>query len=197
MRILAIADQTSPYYYDYYTPGKLREFDLILSCGDLPKNYLEFLVTMARCPLLYVPGNHDETYQTAPPEGCVNVDGKLYVHEGLRIVGLGGAYRYREGPWLYTERQMARRVRRLTPAIRRAEGFDLLLTHAPARHLNDMDTMAHRGFECFRGLLEQYEPAFFLHGHIHQSYGAHIPRVTDFGNTKVINACGHYAFDLT
>lgn len=196
MRILAVSDQVSPYYYDYYTPGRLKEFDLILSCGDLPKNYLEFLVTMARCPLLYVPGNHDEAYQTAPPEGCVNVDGKLYVHNGLRILGLGGAHRYREGPWLYTERQMAWRVRRVTPQIRRAGGFDLLLTHAPARHLNDMDTMAHRGFECFQNLLERYEPGYFVHGHIHQSYGANIPRVTDFGSTKIINACGHYAFTI-
>ena len=35
------------------------EYDLILSCGDLSARYLSFLVTMARCPLLYVHGNHD------------------------------------------------------------------------------------------------------------------------------------------
>lgn len=197
MRILAIADEVSPYFYDFYTPGRLAEFDLILSCGDLPKQYLEFLVTMARCPLLYVPGNHDESYVTAPPEGCHCVDGKLHVQNGLRILGLGGAYRYREGPYLYTERQMARRVRRLKGAIRRAEGFDLLLTHAPARGLNDMDTMSHRGFQCFRELLEEYRPAHFLHGHIHQNYGVNVPRITTFGETEVINACGHYAFTIS
>ena len=35
MRILAISDVTAKYYFDYYTPGKLEGFDLILSCGDL------------------------------------------------------------------------------------------------------------------------------------------------------------------
>ena len=69
MRILALADEESEYYYNFYTPGKLDEFDLILSCGDLPKSYLEFFVTLARCPLLYVRGNHDEMYEENPPEG--------------------------------------------------------------------------------------------------------------------------------
>ena len=53
-----------------------------------------------------------------------------------------------------------------------------------------------RDFFAFRDLLERHEPGYFVHGHIHQSYGTHIPRVTDFGNTKVINACGHYAFSI-
>ena len=69
MRILALADVESEYYYNFYTPGKLDEFDLILSCGDLPKSYLEFFVTLARCPLLYVRGNHDDAFGESPPEG--------------------------------------------------------------------------------------------------------------------------------
>ena len=62
MNILIVSDEESPALWDYYTPGKLAGFDLILSCGDLNAKYLEFLVTMARCPLLYVPGNHDMRY---------------------------------------------------------------------------------------------------------------------------------------
>ena len=67
MKILTVADEESPIYYDYYKPGKLHEFDLILACGDLSASYLEFLVTMARCPLLYVHGNHDDSYEKKPP----------------------------------------------------------------------------------------------------------------------------------
>ena len=62
MKILAIADQESKYYYDFYRPDCLNEFDLILSCGDLHANYLEFLATMAHCPVLYVCGNHDDGF---------------------------------------------------------------------------------------------------------------------------------------
>ena len=50
-QILAVSDVEAKYYYDYYVPGKLREFDLIIACGDLRRSYLEFLATMARCPI--------------------------------------------------------------------------------------------------------------------------------------------------
>lgn len=113
MKILAVSDVESRYFYDYYTPGKLDEYDLIISCGDLSREYLEFLVTMARCPLLYVHGNHDESYDERPPEGCICIEDTLYVHEGVRILGLGGSHRYRNGSHQYSERQMAWRIRRL------------------------------------------------------------------------------------
>ena len=71
MRILAIADDIAKKYYDFYSPGMLDEFDLILSCGDLSRTYLEFLITMAHCPLLYVRGNHDDSFMKEPPEGCI------------------------------------------------------------------------------------------------------------------------------
>lgn len=197
MRILAVADVESRYYYDFYTPGKLAEFDLILSCGDLPREYLEFLVTMARCPLLYVPGNHDESYaSSAPPEGCVCIDDRVYVQDGIRFLGLGGSYRYRQGTYMYTERQMERRIRRVWPAIQRNRGFDVLVTHAPARHLGDLDSLSHRGFECFRGLLDRYQPRCFVHGHIHRNYGINLPQRTTYGATTILNAWDHCIFEL-
>ena len=131
LKILAVADHEAKYFYDYYTPGRLSEFDLILSCGDLRREYLEFLVTMARCPVLYVFGNHDDRLDQRPPEGCICIEDKIYVHQGVRILGLGGSYRYHpKGVHMYTERQMAARVRRLRLALWRNKGFDILLTHA-------------------------------------------------------------------
>ena len=35
MKLLLLADKESPYLWDYYQPGRLREYDLMLSCGDL------------------------------------------------------------------------------------------------------------------------------------------------------------------
>ena len=60
MKILAVSDIEAKRFYEYYRPGLLKDYDLILACGDLKPAYLEFLVTMARCPLLYVHGNHNE-----------------------------------------------------------------------------------------------------------------------------------------
>ena len=195
MKILAVADVEAKYFYDYYQPGKLKEFDLILACGDLRRAYLEFLVTMAGCPVLYVRGNHDDGLEVNPPEGCVCVEDRIYVHEGVRILGLGGSFRYREGDNMYTERQMRRRIRRLCFQLWKHKGFDILLTHAPARGVNDFDSLSHRGFECFTKLLDRYKPRYFIHGHIHKNYGARIPQKTQRGDTMIINACEYCKFE--
>ena len=195
MKILVISDVESKYFYDYYTPGKLKDIDLILACGDLKVQYLEFLVTMARCPLLYVHGNHDERFPREP-EGCICVDDTLYEYRGLRILGLGGSYRYRDGKYMYTERQMRRRIFRLRWKLRRKKGFDILLTHAPARGIHDFDTLSHRGFACFIALMDKYKPKYFVHGHIHRNYGVDIPRRTRYGKTEVINAYEYHVIEL-
>ena len=66
--------------------------DLVLSCGDLPFDYLEYLVSRLDVPVFYVPGNHDlglkppdmtwmplrsELQPVLGPEGCTNIDGRL------------------------------------------------------------------------------------------------------------------------
>ena len=196
MKILVVADVKSPYYFARYTPGRLKDFDLILSCGDLSKEYLEFLVTMARCPLYYVPGNHDETFDIHPPEGCESIDGRIVEYRGVRILGLGGSYQYCPGSQQYTERQMAARVRRLRWTIRRHKGFDILLTHAPARGINDLDTPAHRGFECFLDLIDRWQPKWFLHGHVHLNSGMNLPRRAERGQTQIVNAYEYQVIEI-
>ncbi len=195
MKILAVADTVSKYFYDYYTPGKLDGFDLILACGDLSRDYLEFLVDASKCPVLYVRGNHDDSFDTRPPEGCVCVEDTVYDFKGVRILGLGGSHKYREGKNMFTEKQMQKRVKRLRFKIMRKKGFDILLTHSPARHINDFDSLSHRGFECFNDLIEKYHPKFFVHGHIHKNYGINIPQRTEYGDTVIINACDYCIFD--
>ena len=111
MKILAVADEESKYLWDYYEEGKLEGIDLILSAGDLNPKYLSFLVTLATVPVLYVHGNHDDKYEQDPPEGCTCIEDKIFVYNGVRILGLGGSMRYRPGKHQYTDREMARRVR--------------------------------------------------------------------------------------
>lgn len=195
MKILAVSDVPSDYFFEYYTPGKLKGFDCILSCGDLPREYLEFLVTMAECPLCYVHGNHDESFDQSPPEGCICADGRIVTCGGLRILGLGGSYRYRDGKYMYTEAQMKRRVRKLWMPLKKHKGFDILLTHAPARGLGDFDTLAHQGFGAFVDLLDAYHPPYLVHGHVHLNYGANIPRLRERDGTSIINAYDHYIFE--
>lgn len=196
MKILAVSDKESSYFYDFYKPGKLKDFDLIIACGDLHKSYLEFLVTMARCPLLYVPGNHDDSFEKNPPEGCICIDNQIYEYKGVRFLGLGGSYRYKEyGTYMYTEREMQGKIRRLWPQLFRYKGFDVLVTHAPVRNMGDLDDLPHRGFRCFEDLLKKYRPKYMLHGHVHRNYGVNIPVKREFQDTVIINSFEHHILD--
>lgn len=123
MKILVLADQKSKYLYDYYEPEKLQDIDLIISCGDLAPSYLSFFVTLCNVPLLYVRGNHDCRYEQTPPEGCICIEDDIYVHEGIRILGLGGSMEYIPGAGnQYTEWKMRRRIRKLKWKLWRKKG---------------------------------------------------------------------------
>lgn len=196
MKILAVSDEESPALWDFYVPGRLKDYDLILSCGDLKADYLSFLVTMARCPLFYVHGNHDLSYRTAPPEGCDCIDGQIVVYNGLRILGLGGCLRYHPGEQQYTEEQMRRRIAKLRLALWRAGGVDIVVTHAPPRGLGDAEDPAHRGFTALRELLDRYHPLYLLHGHVHLRYGRDIPREISYNSTRIINVSERYVLEV-
>ena len=196
MKILAVADDELKYYYEYYTPGKLYGIDLILACGDLHKVYLEFLTTMASCPVLYVRGNHDDILLDDPPGGCVCIEDTVFEYNGLRIAGLGGSFKYREGKNMFTEEEMGKRVRKLGKKIRKHNGIDILVTHAPARGVNDFDSISHRGFEAFNRFIAKYHPSYFVHAHIHKNYGTHIPQRSEYNGTTIINAYKHCIFHV-
>lgn len=196
MKILLLADQAVPTLWEHLDRRKLEGIDLILSCGDLPAEYLSFLTCFTHAPILYVHGNHDGKYEKKPPEGCICIEDRIYVHEGLRILGLGGSMRYRRGPHMYTEREMRKRVRRLWFQLWRRRGFDILLAHSPAYQLGDSTDLAHTGFQVFNDLIDKYHPKALLHGHVHQSYTHEFKRIRQRGDTLAINTFGYYIWDV-
>lgn len=196
MKILTISDEECPALWDYYMPGRLDEFDLIIACGDLNAKYLSFLVTVARVPVLYVHGNHDVNYDQLPPEGCDCIDGHYVVYNGVRILGLGGCRKYRNGPHQYTEREMRHRIRKLWWPLWRMKGVDIVVTHAAPEGLGDDVDRAHWGFAALRELLDKYQPSWLIHGHVHISYGHHVPREIQYNGTKVINAYERYVIEI-
>lgn len=188
MKILAVSDTPSPALWEYYKEGCLREYDLILSCGDLKGEYLSFLVTMARCPVVYVHGNHDTSYDRKPPLGCDCIEDKLVEIGGIKFLGLGGSRKYSGGKHQYSEKEMRKRIRRLRFALWRAGGVDVVVTHAPVAGLGDGEDIAHKGFEAFRELLDKYKPQYLIHGHMHLSYTQDKIRERRYGETRVLNA---------
>lgn len=197
MRILAVADQEESFLWDHYKPGMLDDIDLILSAGDLDPRYLSFLVTMAKCPLFYVHGNHDGYYDVVAPEGCDCIEDKLVVYKGVRILGLGGSIRYNPGPHQYSQREMERRCWKVGWKIAYHKGVDILLTHSPAMGLGDDPTSSsHIGFQAFTDLVDKCQPKYMVHGHVHLNYGYKVPRLQERGETKILNACGRWVFEI-
>lgn len=196
MKILVLSDSESKSLYEYFEPEKMADIDLIISCGDLRPAYLSFFATCSHAPLLYVRGNHDARYRERPPEGCLCIEDDIYVFRGIRIMGLGGSMEYiPKSDDQYTERRMKWRVFRMWKKLLRYGGVDILVTHAPAYHLNDMEDLPHTGFECFNKLMDKYSPKYFVHGHVHANYGGKFKRVDHYGETTVINAYEHYIID--
>lgn len=206
VRILAIADETTP----SLSVGRIRSIapDLVVACGDLPFDYIDYVASAANTSYLYVPGNHDPDLNPKPiptltpdpwdlagsdptgPVGGVNLDGRVATWKGLTFAGLGGSIRYRPGPNQYTELQMRMRVLRVEAkaqwrALTRRGGIDVLVTHSPPRGYGDLDDVAHRGFESFRGLVERLEPEIMIHGHVHP-HGFEKPD-RSLGNSRLVN----------
>ncbi len=196
MKILTVSDEECKALWDYYTPGRLAEYDLIIACGDLAADYLSFLVTMAKCPVLYVHGNHDGSYSVAPPEGCDCIDGHVVTYNGLRIMGLGGCRRYRPGPHQYTDFQMKTRIWKLKWILWLLGGVDIVVTHAPPEGLGDSEDYAHRGFGSLRSLLEEFHPQYLLHGHVHMSYNHAMVRTREYEGTTIVNTYERYVLEV-
>ncbi|MBQ6469459.1 MAG: metallophosphoesterase family protein [Lachnospiraceae bacterium] len=196
MKILIIADKEERFLWDYYNPKRTEGVDLILSCGDLKPMYLEFLQTVVNRPLLYVRGNHDDYYEKKPPQGCTCIEDRIYDFHGLRILGLGGSMKYNTRKNMYTEEEMARRVRRADRQIVLRNGFDILLAHAPAKGYGDMEDLPHNGFDCFNDLLNKYRPAYMFYGHCHKSYGGFQRQMEHPSGTVLVNGYGYYTIEI-
>jgi Calcineurin-like phosphoesterase len=216
VRVLALSDEVDDALAA--DPAAVRGARLILACGDLPFDYLDTLMNVLDVPLVFVPGNHDPDVsgyrssragmivraglpaQPPWPDGAINADGRVVDAAGLRVAGLGGCRRYREGPNQYTDGQQARRARALRLRAwwcRRRDGrrVDVLLTHAPPRGFGDEDDPAHRGFRALPGLVAALQPAALLHGHVHP-YGVSRHGQSRLGNTGVYNVTGWHLLEI-
>ena len=110
-------------------------------------------------------------------------------------MGLGGSIRYKQGKNQYTQAEMKSRVRRLRRKMRKSKGIDILLTHAPAYHINDGEDRPHEGFEAFVQILDTFRPKCFIHGHVHMSYSRSHKRESMYKDTRIINGFEKYVFD--
>lgn len=168
---------------------RYKDIELIVSCGDLPAVYLEFITSILNVPLFYVRGNHDERYTQTPPGGD-NLHGRLIHYHGLTFYGLEGSMRYNKSPIQYTDGEMTRKVIRAYPRLAynkwRHGGLDVLVTHSPPRGIHDAEDLPHQGFKALLRFMDWYKPRYMLHGHVH-TWDRRKQTETQYGNTCIMN----------
>jgi Icc-related predicted phosphoesterase len=196
MRILTVSDKVVAELDANFDRRLFGAIDLVLSCGDLPPEYLIRLASRFEAPLYYVCGNHDIRLVEANLPGCTNLNARFKAFRGLTILGLEGSRWYNGGGFQYTEREMRWKVLALTPGIWRRRGVDIVITHAPPRHIHDAEDRCHRGFKSFRRLIDRHRPRFFIHGHIHAEFSDPSERITVLDHTRVINTYGYYVLEI-
>jgi Icc-related predicted phosphoesterase len=115
----------------------------------------------------------------------------MEVH-GLRVAGLGGSLRYKDGPNQYTQAQMRWRALNLEFRMRLKRvrsghrKLDVLITHAPPFGVAPAEDAAHVGVVAFHRIVQSLHPVLLVHGHLHP-YGKTQPERRADG-TRIINA---------
>ncbi len=180
MRILAISDKVVPALYNPEVRQIVGSIDLVLSCGDLPNYYIDYVASMLGVRCLMVHGNHaagqefiDPWDLDAPPRHPMDIDLRVVHEKGLLLAGLDGCIRYNRNPrFQYTQSQMWRRALRLAPQLlwnrlTHGRALDILVTHSPPAGIHDGPDRAHQGFDAFLWLMRAFKPRYLLHGHKH------------------------------
>jgi hypothetical protein len=220
MKILCIADHIDPLVYSAGIKARFKDVGMVLSAGDLPLNYYDFIMSTLNKPLLFVFGNHNlkdlEHFRgvadslgrlspvrreaEAPASGAVHVNGRVRRQNGVLVAGLGGSRWYNGGENQYTDLQVWLRLALLAPRLlwnrlRFGRFLDVLLTHAPPRGVHDGEDPCHRGFRALLWFMRVFRPRYLVHGHIHLYSGQEV-RVSRYLQTTVVNAYDHALIEV-
>ena len=210
LKILAVTDEVDPRIYSTTLRERMGDVDFVVSCGDLPATYLEYLTDSLHKDVYYVLGNHAEELtregqrgEVRHPLGCIDVGFKI-VHDkrtGIIFAGLPGSPKYLEhAPVQFTENQMRWNMCKMLPRllwnrIRPGRYLDILVTHSPPRDVGDREDPAHRGFKAMRSFIQRFRPQYHLHGHVHL-YDRSQGNSMNLHQTEVINVYPFIKLDL-
>ncbi len=221
MKILCVSDHIDPLVYSPSIKQRFADVELVLSAGDLPLSYYDFIMSTLNKPLLFVFGNHNLRYMPLytgyvdmfgkgrlegqgidayRPTGATYIGTRARREKYLLLAGLGGSLWYNGGENQFKEFQVALKILKLMPRLlynrlRFGRFLDILLTHAPPFGIHDQDDHCHRGFKIFLWFMRWFKPKYLVHGHTHL-YSASAPRISQYEQTDVVNAYDHVVIDV-
>ncbi|MCR4733454.1 MAG: metallophosphoesterase [Treponema sp.] len=147
MKILCVSDYVDPLIYNQDVKKVFPDIDMILCAGDLPMDYVDFIVTMFSKPTYFIFGNHNlkelhlyhRSFFSDHPQSIHNTSdyhGGTYIgfkcmtdysltytnpktgkRTPLLIAGVSGSKRYNKGQCQYTEKQMKFHLIKLMPKL--------------------------------------------------------------------------------
>ena len=210
IRILAVSDVELGQLYSSIVKDRFSDVDLVLSLGDLPMYYLDYISSTLNLPLYYVLGNHhaatfgrrpgENDSQTEWPSGIDLHQRSRLFNRRLLMMGMEGCIRYNNGPAQYSQERMWQMCIRCIPSLMMnyalyGRFLDIFASHSPPYKIQDADDPPHVGFKAFRWFLRTFRPQYHLHGHIHL-YRNDAIRETVYYETRVINCYGYRVIEI-
>lgn len=221
MKILCVSDHIDPLVYSPSIKQRFADVQLVLSAGDLPLSYYDFIMSTLNKPLLFVFGNHNlrhmrlytgradafgrvrlegQGIELYRPTGASYIGSRVRREKSLLLAGLGGSLWYNGGENQYKEYQVAFRMLKMLPRLlynrlRFGRYLDILLTHAPPFGIHDQEDPCHRGFKILLWFMRKFKPTYLVHGHTHL-YSASAARISQYDQTTVVNAYDHVVIEV-
>lgn len=192
MKILAVGDVHGNYkkIMEYLKNNKV---DLIIITGDItqfgPAELGEEILNEIgsfNVPVLAIPGNCDpeSIHSCIDNSRAVSIHARSLLIKDIGICGFGGSNPTPfDTPLEFEEVQIYEEARKVMDEISN-EKITLFITHAPpyGTKTDLLPSGEHAGSTSIRKIIEEYQPALNVCGHIHESVG-----VDKIGKTKVVN----------
>lgn len=199
MRLVFISD-THDLQQDMRHP--IPEGDVLIHTGDATwkgrqgevKRFSKWMKTQPHSYKLFVPGNHDITFETKrqyaegmwlDPSVMVLINKSVTI-EGVKFFGCPVVKPWDGYEWAFGVESISRR-KHIYGSI--PEDVDVLLTHQPSYMMLDLNlSNQHEGDVQLRHCVERVKPKVHAHGHIHEAYGVQAMYHGDGSKTTCINA---------
>ena len=163
IKILIITDTHNCLYYDKESINIIQnsQYDICLILGDISnRDIVEILKYVPYGKIYGLLGNHDGL-DRFKESNIRNLNGKVITINGVRIAGLQGSHRYKEGDYgMYTHEESLEIAEKMEKA-------DILVSH-DRPFIRDTGDNVHDGLKGITYYCYKNKVKLEIHGHLHE-----------------------------